>query len=341
MTLSVEALPIHHRDETVADGARISFAKRAEMFEHEKNVSLLKHLAKFKHWSPYGHAREAFLISIRETEMLYFLENAILAGFSWVREPDNVIGVSSNWIINGSMWAWYENLTWLPYKVAQEVAAFLCVVYPEIGKILFPSFVGMAHELPEVARPLSASQIPDSARYAKVLYASLRIRAPIWVARQLVKHQVHLCWNEESRRYITDDPTFFLGEMRKASASIKQGSLPEEVQNADGVRELIDIHHSNCNSLYHSLLNTYEVAPEIARGVLPLNLETNWIWTGSLNAWDRVCRERIAPGAQKETMLTAELIEKAIMPLYKSWFEIRQLNYPIENKRVWELPRPE
>lgn len=332
MTCAVEALPIHHRDETIADGARISFAKRAEMFTHEKNVSLLKHLAKFRHWSPYGHAREAFLISIFEEDMLYFLENAVLAGFSWVREGN------TTWIVNGSLWAWYENLTWLPKKIGVEIAAFLCATYPEAGKILFPAFAGSNHLYPVVAKPLSASQIPDTAKYAKVLYASLRIRAPIWVARQLVKHQVHLCWNEESRRYITDEPTFFLGEMRKASESVKQGSLPEEIEDAPFVRAIIESHHNRCSDLYRRLLGEFQLAPEIARGVLALNLETNWIWTGSLHAWNRVCGERIAPGAQKETMQTSELIEKAIMPLYKSWYEIRQLPAPVEKPRVWELP---
>jgi thymidylate synthase (FAD) len=348
MTLRAEKLPIHHNDETVVDAARVSFAKRSEMFTNEKNISLLKHLHKNGHWSPYGHAREAFVLSLSNDEAVFFFENAKLAGFSWIRDDDAVIGAAlsartlyfapgnpAKWVFNGSLWAWHENIKWLPLYFAKEIATELWKKYPEAGKILFderliyfdpivPSFAG------------HVEYMPDSAKYAKVLYASLRIRAPIWVARQLVKHQVHLCWNEESRRYITDEPTFYLPELRKKAENVKQGSLDEEIGNADWYKEVIQKHHANSNQLYRDLLDE-GAAPEVARGVLPLNVETNWIWTGSLSAWDRVCRERLPAGAQKETRLVVEQIDQQLEQLYSCWKEIRQMRFPLENAPAWQL----
>ena len=339
MTLLAEKLPLHHTDDTVVDAARVSFAKRAELFSNDKNISLLKHLHKNGHWSPYAHAREAFVLSLSNDEAVFFFENAKLAGFSWIREENNIgnvlAGNPAKWLFNGSLWAWHENIKWLPYPVAREIATALWGQYTEAAKILFDErLIYFDPVTPAYASHVSF--MPDSAKYAKVLYASLRIRAPIWVARQLVKHQVHLCWNEESRRYITDDPTFYIPELRKKAENVKQGSLDEEIENAPWYKEQIERHHANANQLYQDQLAD-GVAPEVARGVLPLNTETNWIWTGSLNAWDRVCRERLLSGAQKETRLVVQQINQQLEYLYTCWKEIREMNFPLENEPAWIL----
>jgi thymidylate synthase (FAD) len=333
--LLAESLPIFYSDSSIVNGARISFAKRAEMFTDEKNVSLLKHLHKNGHWSPYGHARELFEVVLTNTEALFFFENAKLAGFSWVRSfPQNEF---SSWLINGSLWAWQENIKWLPLTAAKDIATELWRIYPKAAPVLFDKRLVYQDDPNQDRIKLAFPRLPeDNVLHSKIIYVSLRIRAPIWVARQLVKHQVHLCWNEESRRYITDDPTYYVPELRKAAENVKQGSREEEITHAARYKEIIKEHHAICDRLYKDLIID-GAAPEIARGVLPLNVETNWVWTGSLHAWDRVCRERIASGAQKETRLLVEQIEKQIEPLYKSWFELRQLKYPLENEPAWTL----
>lgn len=148
----------------------------------------------------------------------------------------------------------------------------------------------------------------------------LRIKDPIFVARQLVKHQVGGVWNEVSRRYVDDQPEFWLPEVWRArpDGSIKQGSAGPHPQS--------DYFDSRARQVLMTALGAYNdmieagVAPEQARIVLPLCTHTEWIWTGSLMFWARVCRERLAKGAQLETRDTAEQIVEIVAPLFPvSW----------------------
>lgn len=145
--------------------------------------------------------------------------------------------------------------------------------------------------------------------------AQFRIKAPVFVARQLVKHTVGLVWNEVSRRYVDDEPEFWFPKTWRArpEGSIKQGSggnitsvrLNDEI-NAD-VRTATKFALSNYNELL-----SYNVSPEQARMVLPLNTMTEWYWTGSLAAWARVCNLRLDAHSQQETREVALLISKAM-----------------------------
>jgi thymidylate synthase (FAD) len=148
---------------------------------------------------------------------------------------------------------------------------------------------------------------------------SLRIKAPIFVARQLGKHQVGLVWNETSRRYVKDTPEFYEPETWRAAAeNVKQGSSETEV-----VRE-----HKGLDIAYEygmvvaTAMNVYDflieggVSPEQARMVLPQSMMTEWVWTGSLLAFVRVCKLRLDKHTQKETRDVAELIYAVIKQLY-------------------------
>lgn len=122
-------------------------------------------------------------------------------------------------------------------------------------------------------------------------HLSIRCSAPIFLARQLGKHQVGMDWNEVSRRYVKEDFTYFKPEMwRKApEGSIKQGSKDEAVKTTSkGSPEDIwaDCIES-CTQTYAALIEA-GVAPEQARMVLPQGMNTSWIWTGSLLAFAHV-----------------------------------------------------
>lgn len=148
---------------------------------------------------------------------------------------------------------------------------------------------------------------------------SIRVKAPIFMARQFVKHQIGLVWNEESRRYIDDTPEFYLPEQWRAKPdNAKQGS--------GGVLEKSVVYKNHCKYLSIECLKTYNfmldegVAPEQARMVLPQNTMTNWIWTGSLVAFARVCKLRLDSHAQKEAQELAQKINDVVAPLYPvSW----------------------
>jgi thymidylate synthase (FAD) len=144
-------------------------------------------------------------------------------------------------------------------------------------------------------------------------YASFRIKAPLFVARQLVKHQVGLSWNEVSRRYVDSEPEFYIPtEFRGRAENVKQGStnnLPKSTQEWAH----FTVRRASTDSLldYNNLLKG-GVAPEMARMVLPLNTMTEWIWSGSLMAFARVCKQRLDPHAQYECRLVAEQLDERL-----------------------------
>lgn len=134
-------------------------------------------------------------------------------------------------------------------------------------------------------------------------FLSFRIKAPIFVARQMVKHQVGLAWNEVSRRYVDDEPEFWFPEVwRGKPVNAKQGSSGEV-----DVETPVDSYIQEALNCYEDLLEQ-GVAPEQARMVLPQNTMTEWIWSGSLAAFARVCKLRLDPHAQQETQEIAKQI---------------------------------
>ena len=144
---------------------------------------------------------------------------------------------------------------------------------------------------------------------------TLRIEAPIFVLRQLDKHQVGFSTSEISRRYITSEPTFFFPkEWRKKADNVKQGSSDETVEDVywpDSVKF--------AEAQYFELMKR-GVCPEQARMILPQNMMTTQIKTGSLLGWHHLYQLRADPHAQKEIRDLAELIRGIIQPLYPiSW----------------------
>lgn len=147
-----------------------------------------------------------------------------------------------------------------------------------------------------------------------------RITMPIYVARQLAKHQIGGVVNEVSRRYISTAPVLDVPtKWRKAAENVKQGSSDEFVMMNDEIQWQLNQFIDNCLFLYDDLL-LHGVCPEQARAVLPLCCETTWIWTGSLVFFVRVCKLRLDSHAQKETRDVAQAISALIEPLFPvSW----------------------
>lgn len=155
---------------------------------------------------------------------------------------------------------------------------------------------------------------------------TLRCKAPLFVARQLGKHQVGMSWSEESRRYIKTDPEFYWpAKWRKAADNVKQGSSDEEIKDYsslwqfDSIEQDIDSFLDESLTFYNHLLAS-GLAPELARMVLPQAVEISWVWTGSLLSWVHMVKERTHPTAQRETQEFARMVEEIVAPLYPvSW----------------------
>lgn len=145
-------------------------------------------------------------------------------------------------------------------------------------------------------------------------FASFHIKAPIFVARQLVKHKF-LRWNEISRRYVDDEPEFYVPDVwRGRSADKKQGS--EGVVNLE--RPLLAAHVTAAEQ-YEELLDA-GVAPEQARMVLPQSTMTEWYWSGSLDAFADMCNLRCKSDTQEETRQVAQQIDRKMIELFPvSW----------------------
>lgn len=163
-------------------------------------------------------------------------------------------------------------------------------------------------------------------------FLSFRIKAPIFVARQLVKHQVGGVWNEVSRRYVDEEPEFYLPDVWHARPeNAKQGASEETIKiimHYDiGTNEywLSPIDRSTMNqteqasNFYNDMLKA-KVAPEEARMFLPLNTMTEWIWSGSLMFFARVCKQRLDLHAQNATREVAQMINNEIPKEFEhSW----------------------
>ena len=142
-------------------------------------------------------------------------------------------------------------------------------------------------------------------------HASLqfRIKAPIFVARQLVKHQVGLVWNEVSRRYVDFPPELYKPETwRGRPKNSKQGS-DGEIKLDQTIEYSMESAMQSCLITYNTLLEK-GVAPEQARMVLPQSMMTEWYWSGTLYAFSRICNLRCKPDTQKETRDVADEINK-------------------------------
>ena len=147
-------------------------------------------------------------------------------------------------------------------------------------------------------------------------FASFHVKAPIFVARQLVKHKF-LRWNEISRRYVDDEPEFYEpDEWRGRAEDKKQGSA-----GVVEVETLAYLSNSNDQALitYQELLNA-GVCPEQARMVLPQSTMTEWYWSGSLDAFSDMCILRCKEDTQLETARAAQCISQAMQNLFPiSW----------------------
>ena len=146
-------------------------------------------------------------------------------------------------------------------------------------------------------------------------FASFHIKAPIFVARQLVKHKF-LRWNEISRRYVDDEPEFYVPDIWRGRAdNKKQGSgtaLADQDIHIGTTQRIVFM-------LYESMLSK-GVCPEQARMVLPQNTMTEWYWSGSLDAFSDMCKLRCKEDTQLETRIVANTISEEMNYLFPiSW----------------------
>ena len=149
-------------------------------------------------------------------------------------------------------------------------------------------------------------------------FTTFHVKAPVFVARQLVKHE-YMPWNEISRRYVDSEPEFYIPDVwRGRSADKKQGSEGEVKSNAN-----VFYYNTKALMIYNQQLDE-GVSPEQARMHLPQSMMTEWYWSGTLYAFAKMCGLRLKEDTQAETRIVAEKIEDVMSELYPvSWEALR------------------
>ena len=151
-------------------------------------------------------------------------------------------------------------------------------------------------------------------------FASFHVKAPVFVARQLVKHE-YMPWNEISRRYVDVEPEFYVPD-------VWRGRSEDKKQGSEGVIEDIDPDVANsmvaCAKHDYNYLLAKGVSPEQARMILPQSMMTEWYWSGTLYAFAKMCGLRLKEDTQAETRIVAEKVEDVMTKLYPvSWEALR------------------
>lgn len=150
-------------------------------------------------------------------------------------------------------------------------------------------------------------------------FIRLKVEAPIFVARQLVKHKF-MPWNEMSRRYVSDDLTYYFPEkLFTGSADVKQGRSP--VGAREEARKLLLDATTKADEAYRKLQGDFRVCPEQARMMLPQNTMTKWVWSGTLHAFTEMYNKRIGPDVQAETREVADKVGEILEELYPVSFK--------------------
>jgi len=156
---------------------------------------------------------------------------------------------------------------------------------------------------------------------------SFKIKCPIFVLRQWMKHTIGCAWNEQSGRYTELKYGYFKPQdWRLQDTSNKQGSI---VIADETIREqanaILDETYESIENCYKKLLEL-GIGREQARIVLPLSTYTECVWTASLQAIVHFLDLRLDSNAQYEirefAMIILELTEKKFPKTFQMLREI-------------------
>jgi thymidylate synthase (FAD) len=156
-------------------------------------------------------------------------------------------------------------------------------------------------------------------------FVTFHVAAPVFVARQLVKHE-YMPWNEISRRYVDEEPEFYQPDVWRGRSSDKkqgsEGSIDFKVRGKGVGAEVSDFAYGDLH-LYNSMIEQ-GVCPEQARMVLPQSMMTEWYWSGTMKAFHKMCSLRCKPDTQLETQIVANHIDEEMAELFPiSWEALR------------------
>lgn len=191
-----------------------------------------------------------------------------------------------------------------------------------IQKMLYIETTTEAKELATYLRNIPEHWVPFGHPHI-----SIRMQAPVPIARQMFKHKIGMVESEESRRYISSRPEYYIPEYFRASAeNVKQGSAGKHPHSDRWLVEYVRACEESIRR-YEAMIED-GICPEQARFTLVQGIEVNWVWTGSLYAFANVYNQRSDAHAQYESQVLAKALSDIIWPLFPvSWNALTQGNY--------------
>ena len=357
---SVSLVTETNSDLAIVNCARVSFSKSSSKLPDgtlsKEDQGLIGYLAKHDHWSPFAHCSEVFTMDLTDGQLLEIYERMRCSlGFSVLRLSTEF--AVNSFMFKGSLYGWARELKVFPKQVQDTIAHTLHLKYPVAAKALgiqeptlrghigsYGRFLPESHGsgLSDQELTVRASKAQGGhtlEALANFTSVTLRVKAPLFIARQLEKHHGGFQWNEVSRRYVQDEPEFLEAKGFRAKpkpdpvtgkVSNKQGSsddcvqvLEQEFHSYWGAKLAYEDSARESLKLYTLMLKS-GVAPEDARIVLPQSMMTEWIWTASLSDWLRMYKLRTEEHTQAKTREVTRLVDEQLPLAYpRSWEMLR------------------
>jgi thymidylate synthase (FAD) len=291
----------------VVNSARVSFGKWKTELD-DKDYKLIEYLKKHNHKSPFFHPQVCFVTpEVSNTNLIKFIlamnaNKLDIAGFEW----------------DGSFYFRMSLYLFIKERTRQIIDMLLGNI--EVDYIYDNNWLEIEY---------SAIKGSDLFRASRLPYLQFRIKAPIFVVRQLEKHTVGFAKNERSLRYTTFEPEFWQPEKwRKQSETNKQGSNQNEFVNDYRVDCGENVGHNyytinKLSRIWYKINIRNGMCGEQARAILPLATYTEFVWTASLQDYARLCALRLENNAQQETREVVKMI-----------YDLCKEEYPIFDKII-------
>lgn len=293
----IKAHLIEHNndDNLIVDAARASFAKTSDQYTAEQNERLIAYLSRHNHWTPFSHVRIT-IPSVLDPLILFRLTQTDIAGMVW-NELGDARHSFHGWANLIRKGCFYKEST-----IIMETLKHYCPVSYE------------AYGLPEVDARNWSTHVDDP----DFIDETFLYEVPIFVARQEFKHMIGFTRNERSGRYVTSEPEIYAPDVwrSKPDGSIKQGSGGEHERNNSLMSAYKALMSRNVDQ--YSSMVSLDVAPEMARMLLPQSMMTSYYVTGSLAAYRRMVEQRKDPAAQKEIQQLADIVDGKLTAKYGS-----------------------
>lgn len=324
---SVTLIPTIQDDLTITNAARVSFKKHSGTFIKKSeskttrsDEGLINFLLLHNHWTPVSQVNFLFACSMTRKEYVYYLLLASkyqMSHYVTFNEEDRV-----EFFERGSAYA-YLQLERNGVKLPPEILEFLpyaCDAHDKAN----PTEIWKQYHTLKVEKTLindcffwndnrNTWLYPQLTNFdtSDLFTLTFRIKLPIFVVRQLGKHQVGITVNEESRRYISDVPDFYIPKVyREHNANLKQGSKDTQVPLNDIAYLVTKRTVETALAGYSALKDSYNVCREQSRIVLPQNMYTECVQTGTVAAFQNLLKLRLATDAQWEIRQYAKAILK-------------------------------